>query len=59
MINNTEAKLDFRNSELDSTELVRKMREETWRRYEEEIGNALDELLEMPKSEWPDLLKNN
>ena len=41
----------------DSVEMVRKIREDTCSRYEEEIGDALDKLLKKPKSEWPKLFR--
>ncbi len=47
----------YKEKEPSSGEKVKKMREKTWGRYEDEIGNALDKLTKKPKSEWPELLK--
>ncbi|KXB07815.1 hypothetical protein AKJ56_02280 [candidate division MSBL1 archaeon SCGC-AAA382N08] len=59
MVKKENENLSFRKSELTSVELVRKMREEEFGRYKEEIGDALDELSKKPKSEWPELFKDN
>lgn len=40
-----------------SKEYVRNLRDKTWRRYDEEISNALDFLFKKPKKEWPKLLR--